>query len=350
MPKITVDKLNLMEPKQVTGLVGMSIQQIYSVLENTPYKAIISEVKENEFNFLSLEKALTRNFISTYEQIRKLSPKDVSLLLSALLMKFEANCVKALLRAKEAELSVKEAMKYIIPLENFGDAKCRSILENSENINDVIDSLSDTEYGAVLEKVFTVYMKEKVFYLLEVAIDRHVYQKIWKATGKFRGLDRKIARTIIGLEIDSINVKTILRCKAIGIKPNQIEQYLIFVSNVLNKKELRDAMRCSDLRSTIDSLVITTKNARARDHYYVFRDLQDVHVTSLTTVETVLDRGLVETNLRIMKRYTPFFNIGLLLAFLNLKWFEIKNLRAIFRGAEAGIAPDRVKKLLVIPR
>ena len=88
MPKITVDKLNLMEPKQVAGLVGMSIQQLYSVLENTPYKEIISQVKGNEFNFLSLEKALTMNFLSTYEHIRKLSPKDVSLLLSALLIKF----------------------------------------------------------------------------------------------------------------------------------------------------------------------------------------------------------------------------------------------------------------------
>ena len=159
----------------------------------------------------------------------ELSPKDVRLLLSALLMKFEANCVKALLRAKEAELSVEEAMKYIIPVGNLSEAKCRNILENSENIADVIDSLSDMEYGSVLEKAFAVYMKEKVFYLLEVALDRHVYHKIWKATGKFRGLDKKIARTVIGLEIDSINVKTILRCKAMGIKRESDKNNTLFL-------------------------------------------------------------------------------------------------------------------------
>ena len=350
MPRLTVDKLKLMEPNQITGLVGMSFHHISSVLENTPYSAEIFEVRTKGLSSLSLEDALLQNFIKTCEDLMELSPKDVRLLLSALLMKFEANCVKALLRAKEAELSVEEAMKYIMPVGSLSEARCRNILENSENIADVIDSLSDMEYGSVLEKAFAVYMKEKAFYLIEVALDRHVYHKIWRATVKFRGLDKKIARTVIGLEIDSVNVKTILRCKAMGISENQIRRYLIPASEVFGEKELQEAMSCSDMQSTIDSLVESAKRARARDHQYIFKELQELHVTSLTTVETILDRGLVETNLRIMKRYTPFFNVGLLLAFLNLKWFEVKNLRAIIRGADAGIAPDRVKKLLILQR
>jgi len=202
----------------------------------------------------------------------------------------------------------------------------------------------------VLEKAFEVYLEEKNFYLLEVALDRHVYSKIWRAIGKLRGLDKKIARTVIGLEIDSVNVKTILRCKAMGISENQIRRYLIPVSEVFGEKELEEAMRGSDMQSTINSLSESAKRALARDHQYIFTEIQELHVTSLTTLETILDRGLVETNLRIIKRYTPFFNIGLLLAFLNMKWFEVKNLRAIIRGSEAGIAPDRVKKLLILQR
>jgi len=258
--------------------------------------------------------------------------------------------VKVLLRAKEAELSVEEAMKYIMPAGRLSEARCRQTLENSETITDVIDSLSDLEYGSVLEKAFEVYLEEKNFYLLEVALDRNVYSKIWRAIGKLRGLDKKIARTVIGLEIDSVNVKTILRCKAMGINENQIRRYLIPVSEVFGEKELEEAMRGSDMQSTINSLAESAKRALARDHQYIFTELQELHVTSLTALETILDRGLVETNLRIIKRYTPFFNIGLLLAFLNLKWFEVKNLRAIIRGSEAGIAPDRVKKLLILQR
>ena len=223
-------------------------------------------------------------------------------------------------------------------------------LENSENIADVIDSLSDMEYGPVLEKAFEVYLKERIFYLLEITLDRHVYHKIWRATGKFWGLDKKIVRTAIGLEIDSVNVKTVLRCKATGISEHQIKRYLIPESEVFGEKDLEEAIRGSDMQSTISSLVESAKLARARDHRYIFTELKESPVTSLTTLETILDRGLIKTNLRIIKRYTPFFNIGLLLAFLNLKWFEVKNLRAIIRGTEARIAPDRVKKLLILQR
>lgn len=350
MPRIMVDKLKLIEPKKITDLVGTSLHHISSVLEKTPYRAEISEARTKELSSISLEDALLQNFIKTCEEIRELSPKDVRLLLSALLMKFEANCVKALLRAKEANLSVEEAMKYIIPEGRLKEARCRKTLENSESIADVIDSFLDLEYGSVLEKAFAVYLEEKIFYLLEVALDRHVYSKIWRAIGKLRGLDKKIARTVIGLEIDSINIKTILRCKAMGINENQIRRYLIPVSEVFSEKELEEAMRGLDMQSTLNSLAESAKRAMARDHQYIFTEIQDLHITSLTTLETLLDRGLVETNLRMIKRYTPFFNIGLLLAFLNLKWFEVKNLRAIIRGSEAGIAPDRVKKLLILQR
>jgi V/A-type H+-transporting ATPase subunit C len=350
MPRITVEKLKLIGQKKIANLVGMSLPHISSELEKTPYRPEISELNTKELNSISLEQALLKNFIKTCEEIIELSPKDIRLLLSALLMKFEANCVKTLLRAKEANLSVEESMNYIVPAGRLSEDRCKKTLENSENIADIIDSLSDMEYGPVLEKAFEVYLKENIFYLLEIALDRHVYHKIWRATGKFWGLDKKIVKTTVGLEIDFVNVKTVLRCKATGISKNHIKQYILPVSEVFGQKELEEAMNCSDMQSTIDSLVESAKRARARDHKYIFTELQESHVTSLTALETILDRGLIKTNLRIIKRYTPFFNIGLLLAFLNLKWFEVKNLRAIIRGSEARIAPDRVKKLLILQR
>ena len=350
MPRITVEKLKLIEPKKITNLVGASLHHISSELMKTPYRTEISESVKKELNSIFLEEALLKNFIKTCEEITELSPKDVRLLLSAFLMKFEVDCVKTMFRAKEANLSVEESMNYIIPAGRLSEARCRKTLENSENIADVIDSLSDMEYGSVLEKVFDIYLKEKIFYLFEVALDRQVYHKIWRVSGKFWGLDKRIARTVIGLEIDAVNVKAIFRCKTMGVSENQIRRYILPVSEVFGEKELQEAIRCSDMQSAIDSLLESAKRDRARDHRYIFTEIQESHVTSLTELETILDRGLVETNLRILKRYTPFFNIGLFLAFLNLKWFEVKNLRAIIRGSEARIAPDRVKKLLILQR
>ncbi len=350
MPKLTVDKLKLMDNKQIIDLVGASLSHISAVLQNTSYKPEILESNSKELNSLSLEAALQKNFIRTCEDLLTLSSGRVSSLISGLLLKFEANNVKTLLRTVKANLSPEEALNYIVPVGKMNEQVCRNILENSETFEDVIDVFSEYEYGEALETAFDVYLKTNDFYVLEVALDRYVYLNFWKKAGKLWGLDKKIAKTIVGLETDLLNVKTIFRCKKMSLNPAEIQQYLIVLSSVFNKTELNKAITAKDTQSTIDSLLKSAKAALARDHQYIFAELQKSNITSLSELENVLDRGLLEANLRMIKRYTAFFNVALLLAFLTLKHFEIKNLRAIIRGSEAGIVPDRVKKLLILKR
>jgi V/A-type H+-transporting ATPase subunit C len=267
-------------------------------------------------------------------------------------MKFEANNVKAILRAKEAELSVDEAMKYIVPVGRLDEARCRKILENSKSVSDVVELLSELEYGPVLKEALRGHKETRLLLPLAVALDKYVYGKIWRAAGKLRGLDNKIAKTVIGIEIDAINIKVILRCRAMEINKDQIRRYIIPVSEVFGEKELEDAIRAADMKSSIESLLESAKLAMARDYRYVLTDLLREYneaSQSLSQLEMVLDRGLLKTSLRMLKRYTIFFNIGLILAFLNLKWFEVKNLRAIIRGVEDKIPPDKIRKLLVLP-
>lgn len=348
MPQLIVKKQKLIKPKKMTGFVGTSLHHIASELKKTPYRTEIYELDTQTLTSLTLEEALLRNFIKICEEIIQMSPRDISSLLKAYMMKFEANCIKAMFRAKEANLSVEEALNYIIPAGRLTANRCAGILENCSNIGDIIDVLSDMEFGSVLEKAFDLYLKEKNFYLLEVALDHYVYSILWGTTGRFWGLDRKIARAIIGLEIDLINIKIVLRCKAMGINGRQIMQYLLPVSAVFGKEALEAAINGTDIESTIESLVESVKLTGSRDYRSVFSKIQESQVASLTEIETILDRGLLEACLRMGKRYTSFFNIGLLLSFLNLKWFEVKNLRVIVRGSEAKIASERVKKLLIL--
>ena len=164
MPKVMIAKLKLMEPKQLIGLVGMSLQHIHSILERTPYKEEIFEFNSKRLRSISMEDALLQNFIRTCEELVEISPKGIKLLLSTFLMKFEANCIKAILRAKQAELDVDEAMKYIMPVGRLNEARCRRTLQISESITDVVESFSDMDYGSVLEKALKICEKEKIFY------------------------------------------------------------------------------------------------------------------------------------------------------------------------------------------
>jgi len=350
MPEVIVAKLRLLGPKDMVDLASRNLQSISSTLTKTPYQKEISEIPAKQPSSVSLESAFLRNFIRTCKGIMDHSPKDIRSLLSAVLMKFEANNVKAILRTKRAEISVDEAMGYITPAGRLDEAGCRKILGSSKSVNDVVELMSDVEYGSVLKEALGDY-EGGVLLPFEVALDKYVYGKIWRAAGKLRVLDKKIARTVLGIEIDSINIKVILRCRATGISEDQVRGYLIPVSEVFGEKEFEDAIEATDMKSSIKSFLAAAKLAMARDYQYILSDvLREYEASeSLSHLEMVLDSGLLKTSLRMLKRYTPYFNIGLILTFLNLKWFEIKNLRAIVRGVEEKIPPDKIRRLLVLP-
>jgi vacuolar-type H+-ATPase subunit C/Vma6 len=296
----------------------------------------------------SLEDALLRNHIRTIGEIRDIAPKDIRLMLSSYLLKFEVECMKSLLRVKKANLSVDEGMKYIFPTGRLTENRCKKILKNTENVGDVISSISDLEYGLVLEKALELYKKTKIFHLLGVFLEKYVYFKIWESIEKFRGLDNKIAKRIIGLEIDFINIKNVIRFKELGIDIEQISKYIIPFSELLNQTNINEILTFSNRKSLINSLIKIAKKSRAIDHLYAFKELDNSIAKSLSEIEKNLDREFIKTNLRIIKRYTQFFNIGILLAFLNLKWFEIKNLIIIIRGSELGIDSEKINKLLIL--
>ena len=351
MPEVIVAKLRLIEPKDMADLAGRSLEDVCSMLAKTSYQAEISAIPAEQLSSISFETALLQNFMRTYEKIIDHSPKDIRSLISTILMKFEANNVKAMLRAKESDLSTDDGMRYITPVGRLDEARCREILGSSRNVDDVVEFLSDMEYGPILKESLPEYRETGAFPLLEAALDKYVCGEIWRAARKLRGLNKKIATTVLGIEIDSMNIKVILRCRAMGISGDQMTRYLMPLSEVFGEKELEDAIRATDTKSSIESLVVAARLVKARDYQYLLADLLEAYEASpsVAKLETVLDRGLLRTSLRMLKRYTPFFNIGLILAFLNLKWFELRNLRAIVKGAEERVPADRIKELLILP-
>jgi len=350
-PKVIATKLALIKPDDMTDLVGRSLNYTYSMLTKTPYHPELTAIPAEKINSLSLETAFLKNFIGTCTKIIEWSPKGIRFLLSVVLKKLEVDNIKTLLRAKVADISVDEAIEYITPVGRMDEAMCRKILGKSSNVNDVVELLLNLEYGLVLMDVLREYEKTGVLFLLEFALDRYVYGELWRAAEKLKGLDKKIAKTVIGIEIASVNIKVILRCKAMGFSEDTIRRYLIPISGVFDGKELEEAIKVTDIEAVIKKLPGISKLSLTRDYQYMLTDIQREYEASrsLPRLETALDKSLLKTNLRMLKRYTPFFNIGLVLAFLNLKWFEVRNLRAIVKGIENGVPSSKIKKLLILP-
>lgn len=86
------------------------------------------------------------------------------------------------------------------------------------------------------------------------------------------------------------------------------------------------------------------------DHQYMFnaiaKEYKESH--SISRLEYILDKRILESSLLMMKRYTPYFNAASLIAYINAKWYEFRNIRAILHGVSNGVSPEQIKKELFL--
>ena len=348
MPKVAIEKLKLIGIDDLVCLISKDLESISSALLESPYREEVSSLSKDKVNSLSLEKALLTNYVKTIESLIKASVGDIRSLLEVLLKKFEVSNVKTMLRAVKAKMEVDEAMNHIVPVGALNEKSCRAILARSKSIEDLADSLSNLEYGLALKNVLNESKETSDLLPLEIHLDKVAYAGMLNSIENLKGLDKTIARNILGIEIDAVNIKIILRCKRLGISPDQIKEYLM-PSSLLDEKTLENAIEAEDVKSMTEYLL--TADATAKNHFYqiTLRHVLKEHDAPLSRLEMILDKASLKISLLTLKKYTHYYNIGFILAFLNLKWFEIKNLRTIIKGSETKSPPSHVSQHLTLP-
>jgi len=319
------------------------LEGVSRILENTPYRDEIAVVPIEMVTSLDLEKAFTKNFLKTFGEIWEHSSEDLKIILDDILRKFEVENVKAILHAKMAELDVDEALRFIIPIRHYDEIACKNLLEKTRTVEDVVKLMAETEYGQVLQGALKTYKETGLLMPLESALDDYVVRKLWQDVHELKGVDIRVAKEILGTEIDMLNIKIILRCKALEMDEDFIRRLVLPIHYALTKEDLESGIMAIDVEDAISTLMVKGYKKWMAEALREYRASK-----SALAVEIVLDKLLLKTNQAIFIKYPSPFHIGVILAFLNLKWFELKNLRAIVTGKENKVPSEKIKNVLIV--
>ncbi len=346
MPRVAIENLKLIEIDDLITLIGKDLEGIQRSLADSPYSKQIPVVSSNFLDYRFLEAALLRNYAETIQKLIGFSSGNIKKLLVALSKKVEVANIKTILRAAKAQIDASEALKNIVPMGGLDMERCRAILAEAKNVEDAIAALSNFEYGKVLKPV--VEQEGKIdLPLLEVALDKAVYREILENIEKLTGIDKKIVKAVLGIELDAVNVKTILKGRELAINPAFIKEYLMppafFTEDVLE-----EAIQAADVKSMMERLSLIVESAHLV-YKKIFTQLLKESDAPLSLLEAILDKAPLEMSLYQLREHSRYYNIGFVLAFLYLKWAEVKNLRCIVTGSERKIPSTQVQKLLVIP-
>jgi V/A-type H+/Na+-transporting ATPase subunit C len=349
MPRIAIENLKLMTKEDIQTLVGMDLESIRCALSDTTYKDEVQKIPKTTIDPIIFEKALLENYAATWKKALNSSTGSLKLVLLAINKKNEAANIKTILRAANAELHSDDTNQFIIPVVGgLGEKKISEILTNAKSIEDVIRLLHGTDYAVPL-KIAIQKCKSPDLLSLEVALDKFVYQEILRSIEELSGKDKSIAKTVLETEIMAVNIKTLLRHQNLKANKEQTRDYLIPTS-FFNEKINQESIEAYDAETMFKGLLRNAVKNKNNFYKNVFNQFLNEKPLTMLRVETLLDQSALEINMQMMEKHGRYYNISFVLAFISLKWFELKNLRCIIVGSSRKTPQDQIRNFLVFPR
>ncbi|MDI6642480.1 MAG: V-type ATPase subunit [Candidatus Hodarchaeaceae archaeon] len=310
------------------------IVNIFSALEDTEYRPQLAEVaKGEEVDMVAVERALRENLNARYRELIAMVPEQRKGTVLRILQRVDLWNLKALITMIHNKIPKEQRLQVLLSSPTMPRERLE-MLTSAEDLKGLLEFLKGSEYFDVISAALEDYEKRGLIALL-LALDKHYYKALWEDVLAKRA-QRSILKAIIGYEIDSVNIKLILRLKHEGTPPDEIDKYLVKPSHELTDVMLKAMVTAEDVRSAIHMIHITTPGK------ILAEAMPQIEEQGISAAERALD----EVHLKLCRwlEFTQFFSIAPVVSYINLKENEMRNLRAIIRLKADGAEPQKIKE------
>ena len=322
----------LMELADAPGVVN-----IFAALDDTDYRQQLAGIqREEEVDMVEVENAFRDNSNSRYLEILKMVPKERKETIRRVLQRAEVWDLKAIVTAIHNKTPKEERLKELMPSPTMPRERLE-MLASAENFEQLLEFLKESEYFSVLSEALGEYEERGLIPLLS-AFDRYYYTSLWREVLRVK-TQRSILKSLVGCEIDIVNLKLILRLKREGVNPEEIDRYLIRPSHMLTEGMLRAMVVAEDIRLAVDVV------SRTPYGKILLEVLPQIETQGLSAAERALD----EMQLKVFRwlALTKLFSIAPVFSYVRLKENEMKNLRTIIRLKVDKVEPQKIKETIV---
>lgn len=312
-------------------LEAESFEEALTLLKGTAYARDLMTSSASSLE--EVERVLARSLLKDYKKLLSSVYGSGKLLLEKLAKRHESNLIKTLIEMCEFGAAKCEAGGgLLIPFGSIDDLTIAR-LSKAEDVFDLVELLRGSEYYAVLNSALSKYEETRNLFSLFSALDTHVYSRISDKITAVTGTDKSAVRRIVGTEIDAKNALLVLRCKGLG--EEKIFELLVYYRYLLSDSFLRT------LASTPEALA---SEASPYQHL-ASAALEDLKKGNLLPLERAFKKFVLQMSRAAFVGYP--FQVGVILGYLNLKENEIRNVSAILKGKEDGLAAHQIEELLI---
>jgi len=306
-----------------------SLSSFVGFLEDNGYVNLL-DIKETEYTQNLIEENLLMHLIDNSKKIYELSHKRARNFMYERIMRHEINAIKWIINSKPQD-------RYSFRIALSDELKDMfSKLKDSVDIENIVDAFNGTRYETILNDALERYKKTNLIFTINIALDKYHFEKLFESMRTLNSNDRRIAAEIIGIEVDTINIMTVLRTR--GMK--NAEDYIIPHYHHLNNDILMDCMKSRDVDGIVERLSETAYSDVMKRGFNEYKK-----INSLFAFEKALKENFILFNKILLTR--RIFMISTLLTFLNLKENEIENLRKIAVGINNQLTEKEIEDIII---
>ncbi len=337
-------------PDQLHSLMAAPAPEaMVELLERTSYREDLVALSLHFKGDDLIELAVSRHFARFSRLLLSFSPAEARPVLTALLGRWDAHNLKVVLLARRQKKTFEQILPYLVLAGSISESALRAahtakdgeevlhILRTSPAGRAVMEGQSGDPHAA--ERLRRLILSLDSAETLQPLLDelyRLIYLFAMRASGSLSGSDMEEVSRLLRRQADEKNLSTILRLRAVGVKPSEMRHYLVPGSSMPASRWMELAQGGPDLPA-IQHLAFRLGWTQALKAY--------ASDSSLPKLEAAMARLSATEGVRTFRRAQ--LSVGVLAGALLLKEQEMANIRKIVRAKALGLPAAEIENMLV---
>lgn len=317
------------------------IQRMIATLSETEYGSDLEAELLHGRTAQQVDDALKDNLVRTYRKVVGLLEGEGAFIVETLLGRWDLFNLKTIVRGKHLEMPADEIVDSMMPAGQLSDIELEALIKYPD-VRAVVDTLATwgSPYAEPLNRAMGPYLAEGDVASLELSLDRY-YAEWAHARLERRSTNFVLARNVLALQIDTINMMTAMRLQKADVEGIDVERFFLGGGRDIHEKLFLEMTALSDIDEMLDRLKGTSYGQTLEEAAVAY-----IEVGSIAVFERSLEDYIMRRAVK-MGVGDPLGS-GVVISYLWAKHNEVQNLRIIVKGKSVGMPADRVRKELIL--
>lgn len=315
-------KSYLLKAEDYNRLLEGGLKDFFTTLRKTVYGYLVEDLTADERSVMKLETRLKADYYRVLKRMLNKIPKKALSFYRVLEAAVLVDLLKPLLAASHTG--------YTSP----------TLADYSSDISKVLPNISSSDFEYLLSMIqdeeLRINVEKCIRSKLYSLIDAFIYKRLWSSTDSLEKNDRRAVKKLLGVKLDLLTIKAVLRAKRIGLGYDASKEAIALVGYRVRPETYEAALKAETLEDAI-------KVFRSEGKY---PDALDAASKELDELDLLIRKKVVEACRAIFSGYP--FHAAIPLAYLELKQNEIMNLTTIANGKLEEVPRTSIEKNLVL--